>query len=222
MRCEDVRSELAFPTGALAQGTLARHLAACPRCAAWAEQSARLDRLWEATRPAELSEAAWERIWSRASEAAFHRPEVAAAATAPEGARPWRGLLTVGFAVAQAAVLLLGFVALMERNQARRPVGPASGALAATAPTPATTATSTPTAPAVAVVWTSEVPTQEPKTLDPSAVEIEIETNQLVLIDLVDPRSVRVQDLAPDENPYTVSPFSLPLFNAVESLASLQ
>lgn len=221
MRCEDLRSELAFPTGAVARGTLSRHLAECPRCAAWAERSARLDRLWEATRPAELSDAAWERIWSRASETAFDRREAEAAAAAA-GTRPGRGFLTAGFAVAQAAVLLLGFVALMERGQARRPARPAADFVAATTPAPAPTPAPAVAVPVPVAMRTPEVPTQEPRMLDPAAVVLEIEPDQLVLIDLVDPSRVQVQDLAPDENPYTVSPFSLPLFNAVESLASLQ
>lgn len=64
MRCEEVAQELSAPTGRLDPDALAGHLAACPRCADWSEQVAKLDRLWDATRPAEPPAYVFDRIWS--------------------------------------------------------------------------------------------------------------------------------------------------------------
>jgi len=64
MHCVDVIRELSAPTAECDPAALAEHLAGCPRCASWAEQSTRLDGLWGATRPAQPSAAAWDRIWA--------------------------------------------------------------------------------------------------------------------------------------------------------------
>ena len=53
MRCEDVIRELAAPTDMRDAAASADHLSRCPSCAALADRAARLDRLWEATRPSE-------------------------------------------------------------------------------------------------------------------------------------------------------------------------
>ena len=55
MRCDDLIRELASPTGTLPPAAMAGHLASCPACAEWSSRAARLDRIWEATRPPEPS-----------------------------------------------------------------------------------------------------------------------------------------------------------------------
>ena len=64
MRCEDVRKELATPTDTGDAVSLAEHLSRCPSCSAWAQRAARLDRLWQTTRPAEPSSEVWDSLWS--------------------------------------------------------------------------------------------------------------------------------------------------------------
>src|SRR4051812_39487671 len=112
MRCDDVIRELSAPTGDVAPDALAGHLAGCPGCASWSERSARLDQLWEATRPLEPSAVAWDRIWANVSEAIDRRSEGTAAPAAARS-RPWAGRWhrsgVAAFAVAQAAVILIGF-----------------------------------------------------------------------------------------------------------------
>ena len=65
MRCRDVTRSLSAPTGT-AGAEIADHLAACPRCASWAEQAARLDRAWAATRPAEPAASDFDAAWTAA------------------------------------------------------------------------------------------------------------------------------------------------------------
>jgi len=64
MRCVDVIQELAVPTGRLSSTELAEHVAACPRCATESARAAQLDRLWEASRPAEPTSDHWESLWA--------------------------------------------------------------------------------------------------------------------------------------------------------------
>jgi hypothetical protein len=64
MRCEDVRSELATPTDTGDAASLAEHLSRCPSCSTWADRSARLDRLWQMTQPAEPTPDVWDNLWS--------------------------------------------------------------------------------------------------------------------------------------------------------------
>src|SRR5690242_15554699 len=68
LRCEEVTAGLSAPgAGAGArvdQAAVAAHLAACPDCAAWAERAAALDRLWDATRPAEPADETWDALWA--------------------------------------------------------------------------------------------------------------------------------------------------------------
>jgi len=131
MRCSDVTRELSAPTGAFDPGTLAGHLASCPRCASWADRNAQLDRIWEATRPAELSDAAWDRIWAKAS-AALDRP-AAPARPAPVVLRPWRRRAMTAFVLAEAAAILLGFAVLLRTTTAGRRPLPGGAAVAARA-----------------------------------------------------------------------------------------
>ncbi|MHB1560985.1 MAG: hypothetical protein ACYC61_26320 [Isosphaeraceae bacterium] len=85
MRCEEVERELAAPTTGCDRAAMADHLAVCPSCAAWAQDAERLDRLWEATRPAEPSAEAWDTVWSGIS-AALDRPGVTPGVGAAAGA----------------------------------------------------------------------------------------------------------------------------------------
>ena len=85
MRCEEVERELAAPTPGCDRVAMADHLADCPSCAAWAQSAERLDRLWEATRPAEPSAEAWDSVWSGIS-AALDRPSATPGAGAGAGA----------------------------------------------------------------------------------------------------------------------------------------
>lgn len=65
MRCEDVIRELALSGNAQASAAFADHLKSCPSCQAWAHRAAQLDRLWEATRPAEPEPEVWDSLWSQ-------------------------------------------------------------------------------------------------------------------------------------------------------------
>ncbi len=112
MRCSDVTRELSAPTGALGSAPLAEHLAACPRCASWAEQSRRLDRIWEATRPAPLPDAAWDRIWSNVA-ATLDQPTTSSRRT-PAARRLWLRPAMLGLVLSSAAAILLGFVTLLQ------------------------------------------------------------------------------------------------------------
>jgi hypothetical protein len=132
MRCVDVTRELSAPTGLVGSSALRDHLAGCPRCATWAEQSARVDRLWEATRPGELSDAAWDRIWSNVSEA-LDRP-LPALRLAPAAPRPWHRSALAAFVLAEAAAILLGFATLLRTTTGHRPPQAAPAGLAASAP----------------------------------------------------------------------------------------
>src|SRR5262245_2316754 len=99
MRCDDVTRELSAPTGEPAPAAMAEHLAGCERCASWAERSARLDQIWDATRPIEPPPGAFDRVWANVT-ATLDRP----AAPVPVPAAPprWRRVVLVTFTVAQA------------------------------------------------------------------------------------------------------------------------
>lgn len=120
MRCEDAIRELPFPLETSSETALSQHLAHCARCASEAERAAKLGRLWEATRPAALSDATWERIWANAS-ATLDRPEASRRAAAPA----WRRAVFATFALAQAAAILAAVVLLPRGgNQAGHPSAP--------------------------------------------------------------------------------------------------
>jgi hypothetical protein len=103
MNCPDIIRELSAPTDRLDPTDLDRHLAACPRCSAWAARSARLDRIWAATRPAEPSPAAFDTVWA----------QVVADAETPESVRTLRfpspiwGVALVGLAAAAALLVAI-------------------------------------------------------------------------------------------------------------------
>jgi hypothetical protein len=65
MRCEEVIRELAAPTDMRDAAALADHLSRCPSCAAFSDRAVWLDRLWEATRPAEPAPEVWDSLWSQ-------------------------------------------------------------------------------------------------------------------------------------------------------------
>jgi hypothetical protein len=65
MRCDDVIRELAAPTDTRDAASLSHHLSHCLSCAAWAEQAARLDRLWQLTQPAEPTSDVWDNVWAK-------------------------------------------------------------------------------------------------------------------------------------------------------------
>jgi hypothetical protein len=79
MRCDEVVRELAAPTADRDRAAMAGHLAGCSACAEWARRAEGLDRLWEATRPAEPSPEAWDAVWANIAQAlprpASARPE---------------------------------------------------------------------------------------------------------------------------------------------------
>lgn len=205
MRCLTVIQELSTPTGDLPSALLAEHLAGCPSCARFAERNAKLDRLWEATRPPELSAVAWDRMWANVSES-LDQPRVAvppaltlAPAPAPVVSRPWHRSAVAVFALAQAAAILLCFGLAWHQSPTRlRPQSPPLQQ-----PQPATIAA-------------APVETDEPTDAIPA---FDISPDQTVMISL-DRGDVR--NLPTDEDSNALSPFSLPMFNAVESLASLQ
>ena len=64
MHCKKVIEELAAPTGMQDAAALADHLSRCPSCAAWAKRAAKLDRLWQASAPAEPAAHVWDNLWA--------------------------------------------------------------------------------------------------------------------------------------------------------------
>lgn len=117
--CQD---PLFAPGSETDRAALNAHLAACPECASQAGRDAALTRVWEATRPADPGEAAWESVWSRVSaglDRGARRPECLPFADPPAAVR-WRRQATSVFVAAQAAALL-GAVALWG---AHRPAAP--------------------------------------------------------------------------------------------------
>lgn len=112
MRCDDVTRELAAPTGEVDAGAIAQHVASCPSCASYAEASARLDRVWAATRPADPTPAQWERLWSAVEEGAPIAPATLRLAPLAGGApASWRRgrapAIAAAFVAQAAAVALL-------------------------------------------------------------------------------------------------------------------
>jgi hypothetical protein len=65
MRCVDVIRELAAPSDMRDAAAVADHLRDCSSCAAFADHAARLDHLWQATRPSEPAPEVWDNLWSQ-------------------------------------------------------------------------------------------------------------------------------------------------------------
>ena len=135
MRCEEVTKELAAPTDMRDAASLEDHLSRCPSCAAWAKRAAELDRLWQATVPAEPALHVWDSLWANvASSLASSTPEEFASPalfvsrngsthrSVPEpepeliqrtppssfGSRLWKAIGVVGLAQAAAVLLVTG------------------------------------------------------------------------------------------------------------------
>jgi hypothetical protein len=121
MRCHEVVRELAVPTGHPDASGLAEHLARCPRCASWAEDAARLDRLWEATRPAEPTASRWETTWADVSQALDRGSTPEPAVLRPGPHRPWRRSTLVAFGLAQAAAILIAVGFFARHDEAPAP-----------------------------------------------------------------------------------------------------
>jgi hypothetical protein len=124
--CDDVTRALTAPTADQDASALAEHLAACPRCADWAARDAALTRVWEATRPAEPSDLAWDAVWARVSER-LRRPAAPAAVApshAPLLAHPWYRRASVAFNVAQAAAILAAVVLWAAHHRPAEPLAP--------------------------------------------------------------------------------------------------
>jgi len=116
MRCDDLTRELASPAGARPSSQMLEHLAACPSCARFSQSAAHLDRIWDATRPAEPSMDALEALWARASAELDRIPAPATLKmTRPTRSRARRWGM-VGLITAQAAAVLVGALILMNRG----------------------------------------------------------------------------------------------------------
>jgi hypothetical protein len=128
MRCDEVIRELAVPTAGRDDRTLAQHLARCETCARWADRARKLDRLWDATRPADPGAQTWDSLWSSVA-ANLDQPATSSGngshpgplseskakvlsfpGSSPETvrARPWVNVAAIGMiGLAQAAALML-------------------------------------------------------------------------------------------------------------------
>ena len=109
MRCDDVIRELAARHQPEESAELAEHLETCADCAAWVERDAALRRIWEATRPAPPSDAAWETVWANVTESLERAPLVAV---------PRRRRRLVVFGLAQAAAVLIAVLVLSRHRDA--------------------------------------------------------------------------------------------------------
>lgn len=126
MRCDEVTRELAAPSDCRDDRALAEHLVHCQKCADWEDRAAKLDRLWEVTRPPVPGSEAWGSLWTSVNAALdasdprkatrprlAQEPEQASGETAQPSSRDgrfWRGLAMLGtIALAQAAAVLLAF-----------------------------------------------------------------------------------------------------------------
>ncbi len=224
MRCEEVERELAAPTPGCDRAAMADHLAVCPSCAAWAQDAERLDRLWEATRPAEPSPEAWDAVWSGISAALDRR---SLAAVPPPLSQPALGLAEPGgirehtwprprtagrrwgvgamalIGLAQAAAILIAIG--LAWQPAPRPEGPVADASASAGFVPKVAA-GKPGAP-------------RPIRVDrPVRVDAEIDEGYLMVIH-TGPAGARVENATPPEM-NTGSDGGLVFFNWMESLST--
>lgn len=212
MRCDEVIHELAAPTADRDRAELADHLAGCPGCAEWARRAEGLDRLWEATRPAEPSPAAWDAVWAKIAgsladpsarpgvipgvERAPSRNGEAARVLVHPGPRPvGRGLRLAAIALvglAQAAAILLALGLAWQSEP--RPDGP--GRFADRTPPPP-----------AAVRSVADV-----------QFDAEIEASSLMVI-VVGRESGRVEDRTPPEMNLSAD-IGMEITNAMESIAT--
>lgn len=113
MRCDDVIRELAAPSGSVDQAAISDHLTRCGECAAWVERDAKLDRIWDVTRPEPPAPEAWESIWARATEAVDR--ELATEANSP--VLRFRRRTVWIMAIAQVAAAAVAIVCLNPPHQ---------------------------------------------------------------------------------------------------------
>lgn len=105
LRCDEVIRGITAPDANDDSSWLAGHVLSCPKCASFARDNARLDRLWESTRPVEPSSATWDAVWTGIS-AGLDR--AAQPASMPiSAATRWWARRSVVLALSQAAMLLL-------------------------------------------------------------------------------------------------------------------
>jgi hypothetical protein len=215
MRCDEVIRELAAPTDDRDGTALADHLAGCPSCSDWARQAARLDQLWDATRPPEPSPEAWGTVWANIAQslpsAAAHRestsrPSRNGTATkvltypAPTHVanppRIWRMGAAALMGLAQAAAILVA-IGLAWRGQPSAPKPENVRVAQDQTPSP-------PRAPSAIRVDS------------PVRVEADIEEGRLLVI-LADGPLPQVMDKTPAEMAYRVDSMLL-MFNEIESM----
>jgi hypothetical protein len=220
MRCDEVIRELAAPTDDRDATALAEHLAGCLSCSGWARQAARLDQLWDATRPSEPSPEAWDSVWANIAQSlpsptakgespgATFRPSRNGTAPkilthpAPTHAanppRIWRIGAVALVGLAQAAAILVA-IGLAWR-------GPSSGPM--------------PRNPELVQDNTPAIP-HSPSAIrvsSPVRVEADIEEGRLLVI-LADGPAAQVMDKTPPEMAYGVDAMYV-MFNVVESIAN--
>ncbi len=231
MRCDDVVRELAAPTARRDRDAMAEHLAACPACADWARRAEGLDRLWEATRPAEPSAEAWDAVWAQIAptlpgRAAARHEEApaggvtpsrngsgprflahpaAASVAAPAGprvrGRSWRAAAAVALVGLAQAAAILVALGLAWRPVPRPDVRRDGGGIVQN-PTPA------PTHPAPIRVATAV------------KVDAEVPTSSLILI-VAEGSEAKVVDRTPPEM-NTGTDLGLVILNVMEGLATPQ
>lgn len=231
MRCDEVIRELAAPAADRDRADLADHLAGCPACAEWARRAEGLDTLWEATRPAEPSPAAWDAVWANIAQALpssssvrhedppmvgaapsrngsgpkilVHPGPVPVSTPAPAPASP--GPRTRGRGWRFAAV---GLVGLAQAAAILIALGLAWQPHPVGAPKAPDIAQNTPRAPAAI------------RSDRPIEVDAEFEVSSLMVIHL-DQKSSRVEDRTPPEM-YTSADIGMEMTNAMESIATPQ
>ena len=104
--CEDWFFDPAASVSETDRAVRAEHLASCPRCAAQSERDAALTSLWEATRPTEPGETAWEPVWTCVSEHLDRAEAPEPVIVTTLSASPWRHRAMSASLVAQAAAIL--------------------------------------------------------------------------------------------------------------------
>jgi hypothetical protein len=96
----------AAPGAEIDRADLAEHLASCLPCASRAEHDAVLIRAWDATRPAEPTDAAWDAVWARLSNRLDRAAERPASLRVTSPPRTGRWNASAAFYLAQAAAVL--------------------------------------------------------------------------------------------------------------------
>jgi len=124
IRCDDVTRHPAGSGAENNRADLAEHLASCLPCASKAERDASLLCAWDATRPAEPTDAAWEAVWARLSDR-LDRAEQFVPLKVTSPSRTWRWNASAAFSLAQAAAVLA--ILVVWGTHRRPPVEPSTG-----------------------------------------------------------------------------------------------